>query len=76
MKQLDLKDIQMEKIRIIIDTNWWISFVISRFKNKLSLILQDNRFDIITSKELTEEIFTVLGKNTFLNQYQKILSQN
>jgi predicted nucleic acid-binding protein len=66
----------MEKIRIIIDTNWWISFVISRFKNKLSLILQDNRFDIITSKELTEEIFTVLGKNTFLNQYQKILSQN
>lgn len=44
-------------VRIVIDTNWWMSFVINKFDGQLSQILVDPRFFICSSEELKMEVF-------------------
>ncbi|MBC7777914.1 MAG: putative toxin-antitoxin system toxin component, PIN family [Phycisphaerae bacterium] len=51
--------------RIAIDTNLWVSHVFNQFKSHLNVILEDEDVEIITSPELTHEIFEVLSRTKF-----------
>jgi putative PIN family toxin of toxin-antitoxin system len=51
--------------RIAIDTNLWVSHVFNQFQSHLSSILEDENIEIITSTELTQEIFEVLNRTKF-----------
>ena len=52
-------------MKIIIDTNIWISFFISKSFNKLREILLNNSIEIIFSVELSEEIKSVINREKF-----------
>ena len=47
-------------IRIVIDTNWWVSFVIKKYQNQLLRILLDDRIEIYCSEELEREVMETL----------------
>lgn len=40
------------KIKLVVDTNIWISYFISEQQSPLHFFLLNNRFEIFTSKEL------------------------
>ena len=52
-------------IRIAIDTNLWVSHVFNQFQSHLNAILEDKDVEIITSPELTRELFAVLNRTKF-----------
>ncbi|MCF2489008.1 putative toxin-antitoxin system toxin component, PIN family [Dyadobacter sp. CY347] len=53
-------------IRIVIDTNIYISAMINRNSRlRLDLILKDNRFEILTDKALVNELFEVINRPKF-----------
>jgi uncharacterized protein len=56
------------KIRVVIDTNLWVSFVINRFNSQLIDVLTNPNVEIISSKELNLEIFETIG-NQKLQKY-------
>ncbi len=45
-----------KNIKVVIDTNWWVGFVIKKYQNKLINILLDENIEIYCSKELEEEV--------------------
>ncbi len=49
-------------LKLIIDTNIWISFLIGKSLKGLQYFLQDNRFQIITSNEQISELVDVLSR--------------
>ena len=58
-------------MKIIIDTNIWISFFISKSFNKLREILLNNSIEIIFSVELSEEIKSVINREKFKKEINK-----
>ena len=42
--------------RVVIDTNWWVSFVIKKYQNQLVRVLLDERIEIYCSSELEKEV--------------------
>jgi uncharacterized protein len=54
------------KIRIVIDTNIWISFLIGKtITEGFNKLLADKRFEILSSNELVEEISEVISRAKF-----------
>lgn len=51
-----------KKIKIVVDTNLWISFLIGRKLSCLLELLAHEDIEIVTSKELLDEIYTVLRR--------------
>lgn len=50
-------NMQQNKIRLVIDTNIWVSFLIGKtIVSRLNKLLFDKRFEILSSKELYEEL--------------------
>ncbi|MBL7794541.1 MAG: putative toxin-antitoxin system toxin component, PIN family [Saprospiraceae bacterium] len=47
-------------IRVVIDTNWWISFVINSYKSQLTTVLLHPNIEIYSCEELAQEIFKTL----------------
>ena len=56
---------QEKKHRIVIDTNLWISFLLTRDFTKLDLLLSTNQIVILVSQELIEEIVEVAERPKF-----------
>ena len=54
--------------RIIIDTNLWISFLITNDFNKLDHFLDSDKYQIVFSEELFNEFLEVLHREKF-NRY-------
>lgn len=54
---------QKSKIRVVVDTNWWVSFVINRFKSQLTEALLNPRLEFYSSDELDEEILETLNSS-------------
>lgn len=52
-------------LRIILDTNLWISFLITKNYSKLDKILFDEKCEIIFSEELLEEFISVIKRPKF-----------
>jgi len=58
-------------LKIIIDTNIWISFLIGKSLKGLHHFLNDNRFQIITSDEQISELIEVLSRPKFKKYFSK-----
>jgi hypothetical protein len=51
-----------KSIRIIIDTNLWISYILSKKLDQLDEFISSNRFQLLFSIELLEEIEATIKK--------------
>lgn len=58
-------------LKIIIDTNIWISFLIGKSLKGLQYFLHDNSFKIIISDEQISELIEVLSRSKFKNYFSK-----
>jgi len=58
-------------LKLIIDTNIWISFLIGKSLKGLQYFLQDNRFQIITSNEQISELVDVLSRPKLQKYFSK-----
>ena len=54
--------------RVIIDTNLWISFLITNDFNKLDQFLDSEKYQIVFSEELFNEFLEVVHREKF-NRY-------
>lgn len=59
-------------LRIVIDTNLWVSFLISNHLKKLDSLLLSEQLSFLFSKELLDEINTTITKP----KLQKYFSEN
>lgn len=62
---LEIKDMAKLKIKLIIDTNLWISFLISNNYTQLDRILITKKAKLIFSQELLEEFIDVVKRPKF-----------
>jgi putative PIN family toxin of toxin-antitoxin system len=56
---------QNNPIRIILDTNLWISFLIKKDYSQLDTLLFSNQIKLVFSKELLEEFLSVAKRPKF-----------
>ncbi len=54
-----------EKHRVVIDTNLWISFLLTRDFSKLDPLMSADRMILLISQELLEEIVNVAERQKF-----------
>jgi putative PIN family toxin of toxin-antitoxin system len=69
-----------QKDRVIIDTNLWISFLLTKKSAKLDAIINDNKLTLLFSQELINEIIEVTQREKFrsyfpLDDIEKLLLQ-
>jgi uncharacterized protein len=69
---------QNQKDRVIIDTNLWISFLLTKDFSKFDKIIADQLITLVFSQELVEEIIDVTQRPKFrkyfpLNDVEKLL---
>jgi uncharacterized protein len=57
--------------RVIIDTNLWISFLITKDHTKLDKILLSGKFILVFSKELLDEFLGVTNRPKFRKYFSK-----
>ena len=55
----------MRNIKIILDTNIWISFLITKNFNSLDKLIDEGKVKLIFSEELIEEFITVVKRPKF-----------
>lgn len=53
-------------IKVVIDTNWWVSFVIKKYQNQLLRVLLDEKIEIYCSIELEQEVRETLQEPRLL----------
>ncbi len=56
------------KVKVVIDTNWWVSFLITKQKSQLTEVLYHSNIEIYSSEELKSEIFETI-KDPSLSKY-------
>lgn len=61
----------MKIYKIIIDTNLWVSFLISKNLNQLDKLIQTKRLKIIFSEELLTEFIDVVSRPKFKKYFPK-----
>ena len=59
------------KIRVIVDTNCWISFLIGRRLSRLVDLLSNERIQLVLCNELLEEIRDVTSRPKFAKYFPK-----
>lgn len=57
--------------KIILDTNLWISFLISKNFSQLDELIENKNITLVFSNELLEEFIEVVRRPKFKNTYQK-----
>jgi hypothetical protein len=57
--------------KVILDTNLWISFLISKKFNSIDQLIEDNNIRLIFSKELIEEFVEVVSRPKFIKYFSK-----
>ena len=55
--------------KVILDTNLWVSYLLDRQRSLLTRLLMSEAIDLISSKELDEELFEVLGRPKFRGRF-------
>lgn len=58
------------KDRVIIDTNLWISFLLTKDYSKIDSIIADNEIILLFSEELIDEIVAVTQRNKFRRYFK------
>jgi putative PIN family toxin of toxin-antitoxin system len=61
----------MKNRRVILDTNLWISFLISKRQKELDALLESGEVTLIFSKELIEEFLEVSERPKFKRFFKK-----
>ncbi|MEX2565689.1 MAG: putative toxin-antitoxin system toxin component, PIN family [Cyclobacteriaceae bacterium] len=61
----------MKNKRVILDTNLWISFLISKRQQELDLLLESGDITLIFSTELLEEFLEVSNRPKFKKFFKK-----
>lgn len=61
----------MRNKKIILDTNLWISFLISKKFSQLDKLIENNTLTLIFSDELIEEFVDVVSHLNLKNTFQK-----
>ena len=61
----------MKEIRIVLDTNLWISFLISKKYKKLSALIEQSSIRLIFSLHLFEEFLEVVNRPKFEKLFSK-----
>ena len=69
---------RIRKLKVILDTNIWISFLISKDFKKLDLLMNKGKIQLLFSNELLEEFITVAKRPKFekyftINDIEKLL---
>jgi uncharacterized protein len=59
----------MRNKKIILDTNLWISFLISKKLNDIDDLIYDGKIVLIFSNELIEEFLTVAKRSKFIKYF-------
>ena len=59
------------KLRVIVDTNCWISFLIGRRLSRLVDLLSNERIQLVLCDELLEEIRDVTSRSKFAKYFPK-----
>jgi len=54
-----------QKDRVVVDTNLWISFLLTKNYSKLDILFSQNRLLLIFSQELIEEFIEVVQRTKF-----------
>lgn len=58
-------------IRVILDTNLWISYLISKRLKKIDELFEEDRIALIFSQELLEEFIAVASRPKFSRYFSK-----
>ena len=61
----------MKSKKIILDTNIWISFLISKKLSQLDTLIDDKEIILIFSNELLEEFVDVVSRPKFKKYFSK-----
>lgn len=61
----------MKNRRVILDTNLWISFLISKRQKELDVLLESGAVTLIFSQELLEEFLEVSERSKFKRFFKK-----
>jgi putative PIN family toxin of toxin-antitoxin system len=61
----------MKNKKIILDTNLWISFLISKKFSQLDKLIEDRKIILIFSNELLEEFIDVVSRPKFKKYFSK-----
>ncbi len=64
------------KHRVIIDTNLWISFLLTKDSSKIDNLLRENKLILLFSQELLDEIIEVTQRPKFKKYFSLINLQN
>ena len=59
-----------QKDRVIIDTNLWISFLLTRDFSKFDSIIADNKITLLFSEELLNEIIEITQRIKFKRYFK------
>src|SRR4030042_2980916 len=59
----------MRSKKVILDTNLWISFLISKNLSKIDHLIHDRKIKLIFSNELIEEFITVAKRPKFTRYF-------
>lgn len=71
-KTSEQNDTNMEsKIRVILDTNLWISYLISKRLKKIDELFEKESIVLIFSQELLEEFIEVVSRPKFTRYFSK-----
>jgi putative PIN family toxin of toxin-antitoxin system len=66
----------MKNRRVILDTNLWISFLISKRQKELDVLLESGEVTLIFSKELIEEFLEVSERPKFQRFFKNQTSKH
>jgi uncharacterized protein len=62
-----------KRIKVVFDTNIWISFILSGKRSLIHDLILDKRLDIYASEELAEELFDTLKSQKFKDIIDNLL---
>jgi putative PIN family toxin of toxin-antitoxin system len=62
---------QINKTKIILDTNIWISFLISKELKKIDTLFEKDKIQFVFSNELIEEFLVVVSRPKFEKYFDK-----
>lgn len=61
---------KVKKSRIVVDTNLWISYLISKEYMKLDKLILSNKMGLVFSRELIDEFIEVSQRPKFIKYFQ------
>lgn len=65
-----------KNVKVIFDTNVWISFLIGKRLSSIKKYIADGRITMVTTRQLLNEIQIVTARDKIKKYFQKIVFMN